>query len=436
MGRAGTTTNWAKNQSCVPASTAAPTTVGQLADLVRQATERGDRVKAIGAGHSFTAAAMTTGTLISLDNMPTDLQVDAQGRVRVGAGMTLHALSQRLHDRGRALPNLGDIDVQTIAGATQTATHGTGRHKPNLSAQITGFELVTGRGEVRWCDAETNTEVFVVGRVGLGALGIVTRVELATVPSFNLHAVETVELLDDVLDDWESFTTSAEHAELFWLPGSRKALVKRNHRTTREPDRFEQQKALVEKILVENVAFGAAMKAIRRFPSRRTQVLGLMANLTQSTDRVGRSHDVFASPRHVRFVEMEYGIPIDAMPEAVRRVRDVVESLDDPPSFPIEVRVSAADDIALSTAEGRDSGWIAVHRYRGADHEPYFRAVESILDDYDGRPHWGKLHFQTCETLAGRYPQWDRFAAVRAEVDPHGTFANAYLDRVLGHVGV
>lgn len=392
-------------------------------------------VKPIGAGHSFTSAAMTRGVLVHLSEMPTDLQVDnATGKVTVGAGMTLHALSRALDRHGRALPNLGDIDVQTIAGATQTGTHGTGLSHPNIAAGITGFELVTGTGDVLWCDANQSAEVFACGRVGLGALGIVTRVELETVPAFNLHGTETVEVVADILGDWQGFISSAEYAEFFWMPGTRRAIVKRNHRTTQQPERFSAEKALAEKLLVENLAFGISMKVVRRFPSQRKRLAKVMANLASDSDRIGKSYEVFASPRHVRFVEMEYGIEVEAVPEALERVQQVVAELPEPPSFPVEVRVSAGDDIPLSTGFGRTSGWIAVHRYIGTDHEPYFRAVEAIMNDYGGRPHWGKLHFQSAATLAPRYPEWDRFAALRAMLDPQGTFVNPYLSRVLGPI--
>jgi len=110
----------------------------------------------------------------------------------------------------------------------------------------------------------------------------------------------------------------------------------------------------------------------------------------------------------------------------------LVKSLPFPPMFPVEVRVSQGDDIPLSTAHGRASGWIAVHQYIGAPYEAYFQAVEQIMDDFDGRPHWGKMHFQTANSLAERYPEWDVFQAMRHELDPAGTFANAYTDRVLG----
>ena len=129
---------------------------------------------------------------------------------------------------------------------------------------------------------------------------------------------------------------------------------------------------------------------------------------------------------------MEYAIPREAVPEALNRVRTLVDQLGIPLSFPVEVRVAAADDIPLSTAHGRETGYIAVHVYRGTPFDAYFAGVEGIMDTYGGRPHWGKMHFQSHETLAPRYPAWDRFQTTRSRLDPAGRFANPYLDRVLG----
>ena len=116
-------------------------------------------------------------------------------------------------------------------------------------------------------------------------------------------------------------------------------------------------------------------------------------------------------------------------------MRRLVDELGMQISFPVEVRVVAPDDIPLSTADGRATGYIAVHVYRGTPYDAYFQGVEAIMNSYGGRPHWGKMHFQRAETLAERYPRWDDFQAVRRRLDPDGGFTNPYLDRVLGPVG-
>ena len=258
-------------------------------------------------------------------------------------------------------------------------------------------------------------------------------------PAFNLHAHETVEVLDDLLDDvvdgLPGFATSADHAEFFWMPGARRVQVKRNQRTQQPAEPPSRLAYVRDKYVAENLAFGLVCRVGRRVPSLAPRVAKLVAGVASERELIDRSDKVFASPRHVRFVEMEYGIPAEALPEALRRVRDLTRTLSFPTLFPIEVRVSAPDDIPLSTGFGRRNGWIAVHQYRGAPYEHYFQGVEAIMNDYEGRPHWGKLHYQTAATLRDRYPEWERFVAARARLDPDGTFRNEYLDRVLGPIG-
>ena len=425
--------NWAGNQRWSPAERRTPATLGEVVDTVASARRAGQRVKVIGGGHSFTATAATDGVQVSLDALSRIVRVDLERRqVTVGAGITLHRLNDVLAEHGLAMPNLGDIDRQSIAGAIATATHGTGRHLGNLATTVVGMEMVTGEGDVVRCSADEEPDLLRVARVGVGALGVVTAVTLQVVDAFNLHARETVEPFEEVLGGWDDFVTSADHAEFFVMPGGRRAQVKRNQRTDRPATPPSRWAHVRDKVIGENLAFGAVCMVGKRVPSLAPRLAKLVTSAAAERELVDRSDRIFCSPRHVHFVEMEYGIPIEHVPAALRRVHELVSRLPTPVLFPIEVRVSAADDIALSTGFGRTSGWIAVHQYRGMPYEDYFQGVEAIMDDYDGRPHWGKLHFQRAATLAARYPQWDHFAVVRDRLDPDRTFANPYLDRVLG----
>ncbi|MBA3287391.1 MAG: FAD-binding protein [Acidimicrobiia bacterium] len=417
----------------MPADQRYPVSTEDVASIVASAFAFGQRVKAIGGGHSFTAVAATDGVQLSLDQLARVVDVDAvHQRITVQAGMRLHRLNDVLADAGLAMPNLGDIDRQSIAGAIATATHGTGLALGNLATTVVGMELVDGHGHVVRCSIDDDPELLRVARVGLGALGIVTEVTLQCVPAFNLHVAETVEMLDDVLDDLPAQSAAVDHFELYWMPGSRRCQVKRNRRTDERAASQSRWGYVRDKWVGENLAFGAVCRVGRRFPRLAPRIARIVASAATERELVDRSDRAFCSPRMVRFVEMEYGIPVEHLADAVRRVRELFRNLPTPVLFPIEVRVSAADDIPLSTAFGRPSGWIAVHQYQGMPFEEYFAAVERIMDDYDGRPHWGKLHFQRAATLAPRYPRWDDFAAARARLDPDGTFANPYLERVLG----
>jgi FAD-linked oxidoreductase len=429
--------NWARNEACVPSRYERPGSIDEVAAVVAAAQRERRRVKAIGAGHSFTPAAMTSGVLVSLDRMGSVRHVDrARGRVTVDAGITLRALADELTLVGLAMPNLGDINVQSIAGATSTATHGTGRALGNLATTIVGIELVGGNGQIVQCDEHNDPELLRVARVGLGALGVVAGLTLQCVPAFNLRAHETIEPLDDILADVDAFARSADHTEFYWMPGSTRCQVKRNQRTDAPPRPQSRVAYVRDKYLAENVGLGLICRVGRRFPSLTPSIARLVAAGMSERELIDRSDRVFTSPRHVRFVEMEYGVPLTRLAEVVDRVRHLTNTLDHPPLFPIEVRVSAADDIPLSTGYGRENGWVAVHQYRGAPYERYFHGVETIMNECEGRPHWGKLHFQTAATLQERYPEWDAFTRQRAHLDPDGTFRNDYLDRVLGSIAI
>jgi L-gulono-1,4-lactone dehydrogenase len=424
--------NWAGNQVCAPAEICTPGSEDELVALVRAAGEREQRVKVVGAGHSFTSIACTDGVMVDLSRYDRVLAHDpAAGTVTVEAGISLHRLCDELDARGLALENMGDIAYQSIAGATSTATHGTGWRFGNLSSRIVGMRLVAGDGSVVECNAAREPDVLRVARVGLGALGVVSTVTIAVVPAFRLHAVEKPMRVDEVLADFDGFMSSEDHVEFYWIPNTGWALTKRNRRTDEPPRPRSLRRAWVDDVFASNLAFGAMCRVGRRRPAWIPRLAKMLPS-SGPVDYVDRSDRVFTSPRLVRFYEMEYAIPRAAVPEALDRVRRLVDESGLQLSFPVEVRVVAADDIPLSTAEGRDTGYIAVHVYQGTPYDAYFQGVEHIMDGYDGRPHWGKMHFQDASTLADRYSSWGAFQDLRRRLDPDGRFSNPYLDRVLG----
>jgi len=424
--------NWAGNQRCVPASVERPETEADLTTIVSRAAVRGHRVKAVGAGHSFTSIACTDGTLIDLSRYQRLLNVDsARLQVTVQAGITVATLNRVLSQMGMALENIGDIAYQSIAGATATATHGTGLRFRNMSSAIVGMRIVTGDGTVLSCSSEHEADVLAAARVGVGALGIVSEVTLQCVPAFNLHAIEEAAHVDAVLERLDELVEGNDHYELFWVPGTRWALTKRNRRTDEPVRPRPRWQAFRNDALIDNVGFGT----VQRIGVRRPDLIPRLAKRLPSTGRqeyIDHSHRVFASKRWVRFVEMEYAVPREAFPSAFAGVRSLVARLGEPIGFPVECRFVAGDDIPLSTASGRDTAYIAVHLAIGRPYDQYFQGVEAIMDDHDGRPHWGKLHFQSAATLAPRYPRWDEFQGIRRRLDPDGRFANPYTYRVLG----
>jgi L-gulonolactone oxidase len=428
--------NWAGDQRCLPAAVQTPGSIEEISATIVRASAHDHRVRVAGSGHSFSDIALTDGVQLRLDRLTRVLDVDrSSGLVRVQAGITIHALSACLAEHGLALENLGDIDSQTVAGAIATATHGTGARLSNISAQVAELTLVLADGSILHCSpGDGDPDVFRAARVSLGALGVIAEVTLRCVPAFTLRGVDAPQPLAEVLERFEELALGNDHFEFFVFPHAEIALTRTNNRTGSPPRPRSRAIAYADDILLTNHAFGLLCRAGRRFPNRIPEINRLVTSLAGSRTLVDRSDRVFASPRLVRFTEMEYALPRALTPQAVRRVMALVAQRGFAVPFPIEVRAVAADDALLSTAGGRDSGFVAVHMYEGMAHEPYFRAVETIMEDLGGRPHWGKRHYQTAATLRPRYPDWDRFQAIRVRLDPDGRFANAWTDRVLGTV--
>ena len=426
----GSWSNWTGDQTCTPALRASPADLDEVVAAVKLASERALKVRVAGAGHSFTDAVLTDGLLLSLERMDRVLEIDRQsGLVKVEAGITLRALNEVLAANGLALPNMGDVDVQSIAGATATGTHGTGRLLPNLSTTLQSIQLVLADGSVLEVD---DPETLRAARVAIGSLGVITNVTVQTVPAFTLQGVDESRSLEEVLDALNELVDDNDHFEFFTFPHSELALTRTNNRVGETPRPRSKAAAWTSDVLIANHALGTFLRVGRRFPSAIPAINRLVSRLAGKRTRIDRSDRIFASQRLVCFTEMEYALPRAHAAEAVRAVRKLSEQRSFNVSFPLEVRFVAQDDAFLSPAHGRETCYIAVHIFQGMQWEPYFRAVEEIMNGFDGRPHWGKRHFQTAETLRPRYTEWDTFAAVRNRLDPDGRFANAYVRRVLG----
>jgi FAD-linked oxidoreductase len=423
--------NWSGEQLCAPARIERPQSEEAVVAAVRRAVAEGRRVRVSASGHSFTDIACTDEVMLRLDAL--DQVVSSAGEiVEVGAGITLHRLGAELARHGLAMENQGDIDRQQLGGAISTATHGTGAGFPNLSAQVVALRLVGADGELRELTPDTDLEALRAARVGLGALGVITRVTLRCVPLFTLRRLDLPRRLDETLARIDELVDSNDHFEFYGFPYTGRVVTRESERSGRAAEPTEAWKRWVNDVVAENALPAAVFRLGRAAPRLIPALSRAVVPLMQPSVVTDHAHRVYASRRNIPFTEMEYGIPRAAAAEAVRRVVDLIERRALPVAMPYEVRFTRGDDAHLSPAAGRDTCYVAVHQYRGMDFEAYFRGVERIMDDYGGRPHWGKRHFQTAASLAPRYPDWEAFQSVRRRLDPDRVFTNDYTDRVLG----
>ncbi|MDM8083468.1 D-arabinono-1,4-lactone oxidase [Cellulomonas cellasea] len=432
--------NWARTESAQPVQVAHPRDLEHLVSIVR--SRGGLRVRAIGAGHSFTGAAVTDGIQIRMDALNllerVEPQPDGTTHVTVGAGIRLHALNRVLASCGLAMRNLGDIDRQTLAGAISTGTHGTGSRLGGLATQVVGVRLVTAQGEVVDASPTHRPELFEVARLGLGSVGILAAITLAAVPAFHLRAVEAPLPLDEVLerlDGPDNLVEGNDHFEFYWFPHTRRALTKSNNRTSADAGpRLHPVRGWVDDELLSNGVFAATNRLAAAAPALTPRINRIASRALSARDYTAPSPEVFASARRVRFREMEYAVPRERLREVLAEIDSWISASGVNVPFPLEVRFAAADDVWLSTAHGRPTAYVAVHQYLRLPYGRYFQAVERIMAQVDGRPHWGKLHWLGASRLGELYPRFADACAVRADADPDGAFSNEYLDRVLGPV--
>jgi FAD-linked oxidoreductase len=425
--------NWGRSQRAEPSEVLVAERVDDVRRALEQVRERGGTVRPVGSSHSFSAAARPDDAQLRIDGLRGIVSVDAAARrVTVLAGTTVRELSALLTEHGLAMDTLGDIDAQTIAGAISTGTHGTGVRHRSIGASVVAATLVSADGHLLRVSETERPELLPAVRLGLGVLGVLVDVTVQAVPAFALEAIETTVRLDAVLDEWMHLNERTDHFELFWFAGTRLAATKSNTRVTGPlAPRHPIARFLDERVLTDH-GHRALLWIGNALPRTAPALNDLAARLMPRGRFVEPSHDVFTAPRLVRFRELEYGVPVEAVPEALREIDRALRRVDLVPMFPFEVRAMAADDAHLSTANGRATGYIAAHRWWREDPRPLFDLIEPILLAHDGRPHWGKLHSLRAPQLAERVPGFAAFLAARHELDPERLFSSAWTRRVLG----
>ena len=358
------------------------------ADAVATVREAPGPLRAAGAGHSHAPLVPTAGSVLDTSGLCGVVDVDRNKRTAtVRAGTPVYTLGRPLHDAGLALANQGDIDRQFIAGACATGTHGTGSTLRNLSTAVLGARLVLASGDVVSCSAEERPEIWQAARLNLGALGLITELTLGLRDAYRLEEHGWFEPLDDLLPQVDALAAGHRHFEFFWYPDDDRAFAKTLDETDRAP------------------------------------VYPLGAEGT----RCAWSYEVLPNHRTARHTEMEYSVPAEAGLACLNALRELIRRRFPALRWPVEYRTLAADDVWLSTAYQRDTVTLSVHQDVSEDETAYFRACEAIFLEHGGRPHWGKLHYLDGRRLADLHPCWERWWAVRNEVDLAGRFLNEHL---------
>ncbi|HAS43145.1 MAG TPA: FAD-binding oxidoreductase [Microscillaceae bacterium] len=425
-----TVKNWGGTVVFHPKFIRYPTSHEEVVEIIKTARQNHQQVRVIGSGHSWTSLVNTDYILVSLDQYQGIETLDkANCTAVVKAGTKLKLLGELLHAEGLAMENMGDINVQSIAGALSTGTHGTGVKFGTLATQMLEITFVNGLSETIVCSEHTNREVFKAAQISLGALGIITKIKLRLVPTFKLEYVSTKADLDDTLLNLEKYKQENRNFEFYWFPYTKTVQLKFVNKTPEAPKNVGFAKKLND-VVLENGVFGALSRFSRAFPKTAPRISKISAWGVSKGTYINHSHLIFATQRLVRFYEMEYNIPQESFINVIKEIEACIHEHQFKVHFPIECRWVKADDIMISPASDRDSAYIAIHMYKGMEYKPYFDAIEQIFRKYKGRPHYGKMNTLKQADFAELYPNWQKFMDIRQQMDPDKVFLNEYLQEL------
>lgn len=424
--------NWAGNITCLADYIFYPRTEAEIVEIIHLAKAEQKRIRVVGEGHSFSPLVETNYFIVSLKYMAGVIAVDKENLLAtVWAGTSINKANEALYDYGVAMINLGDIDVQSLAGATATGTHGTGIAFGNVSTEVVAFTIVTAAGEILNCSKEENTDLFFAGRVSLGVLGIITKITFNVAEAYKLEYRSFSNDFYKTLEKLEEYKTKNRNFEFYYFPYSDKLQIKESN-ITDKPVKNNKILAHINDVFLENTVMKLICKIGRTFPSSSKNLSRWMAKGVPKGSIIDYSHKIYATVRDVYFKEMEYNIPIEHFEVCIRELKNLIEQNEYKVFFPVECRFVKEDDIWLSPAYKRDSAYIAVHVPAKAAHNPYFKDMEALFMRYDGRPHWGKMHTRTAKNLSTTYEKWDDFLALRAKMDPDKRFLNLHLEAIFG----
>jgi FAD-linked oxidoreductase len=419
--------NWAGNQSCLPKWRHAPATEGELLEVLKSAK---GTVKAVGAGHSFSAVVPTNDTLISTDLLSGLISHDADKlQATLRAGTRLNACGPILNAIGQAVPNMPDMDYPSLGGALANSVHATGNDFKSMSGYIEGLKLATANGDLIECSKTKNPEIFQAAKTHIGSLGVVTEYTLQNQEAFDLTEVNGIEKLEYVLENMDLLCKQNRHFECFLIPYSSECITVSTNiaKPGDKNDGHDDPQAVNTLRSVFEATSWIPFVGEKLYGFALSQALAIEAAIT----RTGPSYKVFPHSRIVRFREMEYTVPAEQGVACAREIMTTIQNKKLPLSFPIEFRFVKSDDNWLSMFEGQDGCSISIHQYGDLDYKKIFAEIEPIFWKYQGRPHWGKIHTLTAPQLSKLYPNhWQDFHEVRKSLDSSGKFMNAHLKEI------
>ncbi|OJU81189.1 MAG: hypothetical protein BGO10_09610 [Chlamydia sp. 32-24] len=423
--------NWGLTFSSKPEEIVYPTNEEEIKTIVQLCQKNKKKLRPIGSLYSYTPLVASDSVWVSLEKYSGIISIDSKKlEATIKSGTKLEDLERLLFEKGYALPNMGDINKQTLGGFISTGCHGTGKNLQGFCANITALKIITPVGEF-YCDSQTNPEIFKACQISLGALGVVSEITIKVNPAYNVTITKKRTTFEEAVSNLEENLKNNHCYEFFWFPYTDDVLEKKINITQQAVSKKHILKDINDYAL-ENGVLWLLCEVSRHYPNYyRKKARTLIPYILTNSETSMSCYGCYATPRLVKHFEIEYAIPFEKGKETLYQIKKLLENNPTHVSFPVEVRYTKEDEMYLSPSYQRDSLWIAVHAYVKDEYLDLFKECERIFVANGGRPHWGKLHWQKLEQLKEMYPKLPDFLAIRNKLDPDRIFSNEYLDSLL-----
>lgn len=423
-------TNWSESFVSYPAYYA-PTSVEQISDIIKGHVRKGMTIRTTGAAHSFSPVALPEHSALSLQHLRGLHSVDVDRmEATFYAGTYLYEIGPLLEEYDLAVMNMGDIDVQSLAGVISTGTHGTGVTLGSFSSMVVKWTFVDGRGELVTHE-RGDDELSHALHLSLGLLGVLVAVTIRVMPLYSLSYTAAREDFTASLRNFREDLRSNRHIEWYYFPGSERIQVKRMNIAPVTYACEKQRKKEQQKLeLIENRLFEGVSRLCRWRPQWSATVSMLSSRMITEGKKTDICYKVYPTSRRVKFTETEIAIPLEQFEACMEEIHHVMKKQKFHVHFPIECRTTMGEHGFLSPTMGRESAFLAFHMYKGMDDSAYFRWVFEMMEKYDGRAHWGKVNRYAETDIATYYPQAKKFNEIRQFFDPENIFMTHYFKRI------
>lgn len=427
--RSGKFSNWAGNQKVKNIEFFEPRKIEDISEILHAVARRRQTIRTIGAGHSFSPVAKPDSEMMTLHHMRGLKSVNIEKRqATFKAGTYLYEVGPILASYGLALENMGDIAEQSIAGAISTGTHGTGVELTSISNQVVAWGIIDGAGNYQYIERD-GSDVSEALHISLGLLGVIVEVTFQVYPLYALSYSSNHITIEETLKNAQQIIHANRHAEWFYFPGQEKMQLK----TMNQIDEPSKKTAVFQKWkddFMENNILQFVSSCCKTYPKASKLVSKLSASGVPTGSKEEYCYDIFPSPRKVKFLEMEYAIPLEHFETVVEEIHYVLKSSPFHVHFPIEIRVAKGETGFLSPTQGNNSAFFAFHMYKGMPHENYFKWAHQLMEKYGARPHLGKLNQLTNETMFEKYANFNQFLNIRESFDPENIFLTSYFEKI------